>query len=302
MKKVFIFFLLLTAGKGTASAQSILKDKSGEATILTGNSGIAVNSGDASISGDWYHSHTSRGVKRFTDLSLKFGATEGAASLFNGTKFKPEIEANAYLGRTLTNQRKIYWGGKLSSTFFKLLKTDQSNTFDDRAFVSPAVFVGFNKTGDVDFFDKKGVRSSFIFGITATVALISNLADLTAVDVYQTTSITKNDTTRTLMQDKNSGYSGDYHRSVAGQINADFYVYPKFMGGIIGVGGYARTQLFGYQPRQNLGIGALVGKDGAPTNIVVGLLYQFNDVFNQLGKENQFFKRGGVNIVAGYKF
>ena len=119
---------------------------------------------------------------------------------------------------------------------------------------------------------------------------------------YSTFTNDTGSTITTLLTDEKSGFSGDYSSFGAFRFNLDAYIYPQIIGGQIGFGGYARSQLNGTSPRNNMGVGFIIGQKDAPTNVVFGILYQFNDVFNQLKEENDFLKRGGINIVAGYSF
>jgi hypothetical protein len=182
----------------------------------------------------------------------------------------------------------------LNASYFSLLKP-ASNTFSNNEFWGPTFTAGYNLTGRLG-------TELLLFGTAASYSWINDLGDLKPVDVYQSTSVTKNDTTLTALQSKKSGYKGTYQASRAALINLDAYLFPTFLHEEVGVGGYARLQLSGYKPRQNAGLGILFGKSGAPSNINFGILYQFTDVFDQLGKQPEFIKRGGVNVVAGYKF
>jgi hypothetical protein len=149
---------------------------------------------------------------------------------------------------------------------------------------------------------KDGLGSSYLFGVSLNYQLINNLKDLKSVNRYSSWIIQTDSTQNILQFDKISGYLGHYSIDNALNLNIDAYLFPQIIGGQIGFGGYIRSQLTGDRPRNNLGFGAIIGQKDAPTNIVIGVLYQFNDVFNQLDKENEFLKRGGINLIAGFKF
>jgi hypothetical protein len=102
---------------------------------------------------------------------------------------------------------------------------------------------------------------------------------------------------KTLLQDKTSGFKGNFHSSGVIRVNVDAYLYVIDLAAI---GGYGRIQATGADPRTSAGVGVLLGQKGAPGKIAIAILYQFNDLFNQLNKENEFLKRGGVNVVVGY--
>lgn len=297
MKKIIITSALFLGVLNSFGQTNVLQDKSGAGTLNVGANQLSFNAGDASVTAN-IGALTSLGTKTtFWDANIKFKSTDGAASILDGNKLKPTIDIGGDYGWG-SNLHKYYIAAKLSTSFFNILKIDNTNTFTNRSFIGPSVSFGYNLIGQTTAAKPAG----FLLGLSASVGMINNLSDLKPVDVYQSVTVTAHDTSLTLLKSKKSGFSGGYHTSAAVKLNMDAFVFPGFLNNQVGVGGYTRFQFFGYQPRQNVGLGVITGQKGAPANIAFGLLYQFNDVFNQLGAENNFLKRGGINLVAGYKF
>jgi hypothetical protein len=302
--KNFTSFILTLFPILTYAQTSVLQDKSGETSILINNrKSILVNAGDASVSANLSFNKPSW----FIGTNLKFKSSEGVSNLLDGYKFKPKFDFGLFGGNTIKSSKPsviqyVYYGLNFNVTNFNILKKDSSNTFEDKTFYGGSINFGYNRIGSVNILKSGDLASSYLFGISANYSQINNLDDLKSVQTYSLFTKDTGSTKTILMSDKKSGYSGNYSSYGALRLNLDAYLYPQILGGQIGFGGYIRSQIIGTSPRTNAGAGFIVGQSGAPTNVVFGLLYQFNDVFNQLKQENDFLKKGGINIVAGYNF
>jgi hypothetical protein len=305
MKPTKLFFLLLALLPIAAFGQtSILGDKSGETSILLNDKkSIFINAGDGSVSANISFNKP----KWFIGANTKFKSTEGISMLLDGYKFKPEFDFGFFSGNTVKSIKEsviqyIYYGVKFNTSNFNLLNNDSSNTFQDKTFYGGTLHFGYNRIGAINIFMQDGLASSYLFGVSIDYSQINNLDDLKSVQTSTTFTTDTGKTTTILVSDKKSGFSGNYSNFSAFRFNIDAYIYPQIIGGQIGFGGYSRSQFSGTDPRTTAGVGFIIGKKGAPTNVIFGILYQFNDLFNQLKEENNFLKRGGINIVAGYSF
>lgn len=283
---------------------SQIQDKSGETSLLFGKTNVlAVNAADASFSLSLSYGKP----KYFFGANLKLKSSEGITTLLDGYKFKPEFELGIFAGNYLLASSEsvtqyMYYGLTFNTTEYSLLKTDNSNTFERERFYGGSIYTGYNRLGLVDFMKKDGLGSSYLFGVAFEYALTNNLEDLKVVQTYKTITVDDAGNPLTLLSDKKSGFSGEYSNFSAAKLKFDVYLFPQNLGGRIGLGGYGRTQFSGTAPRTSAGSGIILGEKDAPSNIVCGIFYQFNDLFNQLDQENEFLKRGGINIVAGYSF
>jgi hypothetical protein len=288
----------------TFSQTSLLQDKSGETSIiLSDKKTILVNAGDGSVSANL--SFNKPGW--FIGSNLKVKSTEGVSNILDGYKFKPEFDFGVFGGNTITGGESViqyvFYGLKFNATNFNLLNKDSSNTFSEKNFYGGTFSVGYNRIGSINILKPAGgIASSCIYGVAADYSLINNLDDLKSVQSYTTFTKDTGSTTTTLLSDKKSGFAGEYSTFGAVRLNIDAYIYPQIIGGQIGFGGYTRSRLSGKNPKTNAGAGFIVGERDAPTNVVFGILYQFDDVFNQLKEENDIIKRGGINVIAGYSF
>jgi hypothetical protein len=287
------------------SAQnSPLQDKSGETSFLLNNmNAISFNSGNSSVT-------TSYSYKKptwFIGTNLKIRSTEGVAKIMDGYKFKPEVELGFYYGKILKTSvesayHSLFYGAKFNNLSFYLLNEDGSNKFMNKIFYGGSLYIGYNRTSAVKMLAKNGESSPYLIGITLNYGIYNNINDLKSVQTYSTYTSEIGNTQTTLLSDKKSGYSGSYTRYGALRMNMDLYLFPRAIGGRIGIGGYLRSQVAGYIPRTNAGAGILIGRKGAPGAVVFGILYQFNDIFNQRNSQSNIIGRGGINIVTGYNF
>lgn len=300
---VMIFVVFISSA--AYSQTSVLQDKAGQSTLALGGKGnylFSVNAGDASSTLAFNHAMAHFGKNTFWGINLRLKATDGLAVLVEGLKVKPSFDLGAHFGRAWMTHR-LFVDASLSNAYLNLVKPGISTAYTSRSFFGSGIKIGYNSIASTLLFSRKdAASSSILFGINAAFNKINNLDDLDPSSIYTTITTTVNNKTITLLKDKVSAFSGNYHTSLAFKLSVDAFVFPEFMSGRVGIGGYYRGQITGYQPRNSLGAGAVWGQKGAPTNITLGIMYQFNDVFNQLGYENNFLKRGGINLVAGYRF
>ncbi len=288
-----------------SSAQnSLLQDKSGETSFLLNNMNIiSFNAGNSSVTA----SYSYKKPEWFIGSVLKLRSTEGVSRILDGYKFKPEVELGFYYGNSLrttseSTSHNLFYGFRINNLSFFLLNDDASNTFRNKIFYGGSLYIGYNRTSAVKIFVKTGLPSSYLFGVTLNFGIFNNINDLKSVQTYSTYTSETGSTQTTLLSDKKSGYSGIYARYGALRLNSDLYLFPRTIGGRIGIGGYLRSQVAGYNPRTNAGVGILIGRKGAPAAVVLGILYQFNDIFNQRDSQSNIIGRGGINIVTGYNF
>jgi hypothetical protein len=305
----------------TFAQTSLLQDKAGETSIVNNSAkSIFINSGDANITFSMPFSYTDSNNKGyFMGIDARFKANGGVSQIVNGYELKPQVDAGAFYGRYLPTKDSrsgithyAFVGGKLNNSSFNLLNNDNSNTFRSEHFTGYSVNWGYNRIGSVNIFKvpKKTVdpaadrlKSSWILGVAAKFGRSTNLDDLRLVDVSTSRTVNNgNNTQSTVVLQKKSAYNGDYEVLEALRINVDSYIYPQFLGGRYGIGGFYRGQLTGKYQRSNAGIGMIVGQEDAPSRTVLGVFYQANDIFDQLNKEPLFIKRTSLTLNAGYSF
>ncbi|WP_298307097.1 hypothetical protein [Flavobacterium sp.] len=296
LSKILIF-LFVFSFQLSKSQTSILQDKSGEASILISNrNSISINAADANITFGMSFAKP----KWFIGGATKFKSIDGTSNLLEGYKFNPDVSFSLYGGKILktadsSKSHFIFGNLKLTNTNFNLLIQDNTNTFNSKNFTGLVATLGYNVLTSIN-------STPLIYGTSFSFGEVNNIEDLKPVTTFETVQFTSGTDTTTLQKNKKQGFEGDYLSYTALKFNFDAYFFPQKIGGQIGLGGYVRSQLTGQSKKNNFGLGIIVGKKGAPDNIVFGLLYQFNDVFNQLEDDNNFIERGGINLVAGYSF
>jgi len=302
--KTNVIFLCLIMSSFLYAQTSLLQDKGGETSlVMHDKKSISINAGDANV----LLSMSFNKPKWFIGGSAKFKSTDGVANLLDGYKFNPEVGFTIYGGNYLKAKdyqyQFFFYAFKLVNTKYNLLKNDNSNTFDSKTFTGYTFTVGYNNLTAVHFLvPKDGVDSSFLWGGSANFGSVNNLDDLKSVQTFTTSDVISGSTVTTLQKDKKQGFEGLYYTETALRVNLDGYLFPQLFGGRFGVGGYVRSKLTGTNRKNDAGLGIILGEKDAPSNIVLGVLYQFNDVFNQLDSESNVIERGGINLIAGYNF
>ncbi len=300
-----IFFLIVILPLSVFSQTSIVQDKSGETSLnFSNNKTVLFNSGDASIGAGFSFSNVTpkknNGLETFWGWAVKLKSNDGISTLLDGYDFMPRFTLGVFKGRAMKSSSKsssnsIYYGTDIGNSVFNLLSQQTLNKLEKTSFFNWRIKLGFNRLGAWG-------KSTTLFGISSEFGSYNNLDDLTAVERYKS-SIDNSSTPSTIVvSNKKSGFSGDYKEGNMLKINMDYLVFPTCLKGRVGLGGYFRGGLGGDFSRQNLGVGCFLGKEGAPDKIVLGLVYQINDVFNQLKEEPSFQKRTGISITAGYSF
>lgn len=288
----------LAATSGVYAQTSVLQDKSGETSVLVKDQPVIINAGDANVTVNTGYGWARTAAKsdKFIGINLTVKSEEGVAALLEGYKFKPDYKASIYFALTPhdtahpSTTHTVYLAPYVGKSYFNLLQSDTTNTFDKRNFGNAGVKLGYNLLTALG-------NNSIILGVSADVGQLNNLSALKEAEVYQT--VTANQTTR--LTDKEIAYAGSYTTFTGARFNFDAYVFPKLMGGLIGLGGYSRTLTGGPAPKTNAGLGFIVGQKGAPSHIAVGVFYQFKDIFDQTTSDKKLLERSGINVVAGYK-
>jgi hypothetical protein len=276
---------------------SILQDKAGETSLVfNGEKTVMVNTSDASIGAGFSFAKVPAGHReRFWTCNIKFGSTEGISKLLDGYDFKPKVQASIYRGYYLkapaTATRYIFFGGGIKNSYFKLWNDKTTTDLNARNFFGYNATVGYNGLGTLR-------AMSYILGIAGSFGKYDNLEDLDPVDKY--TIISGNDAA--VLSDKKSGYTGPYYTANMFKLNIDYLLYPGILNNQFAIGTYYRGSFGGEFARSNWGAGVFLGHQEAPSNVLLGIVFQVTDIFNQLDKEQIFQKRTGISLTAGYNF
>lgn len=237
--------------------------------------------------------------------SLKFTANQGVSKLFDGGNFVPQIDAGITLGLNevpdFSSDNKVvlrygYVGAAIQRSEFKLFD-ETAMALDDKEFIGFTINGGYNIIGE--WKGASGPNSVTLFGFGLKAGRFNTFDDLKKVET--STMTTLNDDT-ILLESITPGFKGDYKTYYGMNLLADGYIFPSGWNNRVGLGSYARYNAIGNTPRLNFGLGAVVTKDKKPTNVVLSLMFQFSDVFNDLEEEDSvLFDRFGINLIAGYK-
>nr|WP_293295823.1 hypothetical protein [Allomuricauda sp.] len=240
-----------------------------------------------------------------TSFSLKFTANQGVSKLFDGEGFVPQVDAGITWGLNevpLFKDNKVilqypYLGIAVQRSEFKLFD-EMESALKDEEFIGYAVNGGYNRIGE---WKGRGSNKNSVtlVGFGAKAGRFNTFDDLKKVETSITTGLNEN---TVLLESITSGYKGDYETYYGMNLLADAYFFPSSWDNRVGLGLYARYNAVGNAPRLNSGLGMVVTKDKKPTNVVLSLMFQFTDMFNNLEQEDSnLFNRFGVNLIAGYK-
>jgi hypothetical protein len=240
--------------------------------------------------------------------SLKIKSVDGVTTLIKGGQFSPAISGTVLVGGTpgLTDpegkKRKgimpvLYAILNVDHSKFNLVKANNPYAFDRKSLTT------FSATGGINWEGKFTRGSDFVFGGQVKFGKYNNQNDLDNIDIYTSPSNTQGGTTSTRLSGQKSGFEGAYEEGYCLRANIDLYIYPnRLRNNPMGFGGYIRSEIAGFAPRQNAGVGVVLGQKGAPSAVAFGIMYQFNDLFDQQGAGTSAFSRGGLNLIAGFNF
>jgi hypothetical protein len=296
MKTIAFIFMMFVPGVIIAQV-SIQQDNAGESSLVFGqNNAVLLNSSDASI-GFNISQATAPANKheRFWLASAKVGASQGTSKIFNGTTFKPKFDVNVHRGYYLTSSSKStsrywYFGGGVKNEYFNLWADTNVVDLVAKDFFGYKATIGYNVLGAVRTF-----KYGDIFGVSISGGYFSNTGDLDGVTQYTVHS----NLSSVILSDSKTGFIGPYSSSYMVKASMDYLVYALEN---IAIGSFYRGGFGGEFASQNMGFGIYFGHQDAPSKILTGIVYQVNDVFNQLGKENSFQKRSSLSLIAGYTF
>ena len=315
MKKFLVYFIASLASVPAIAQFSILHDNKGEGSLVfQGNmANVQLNAANGSFTAndlEQTNFYPDEAVARYRKLkwgaNLEIKSVDGVTSLIKGNEFNPQISAGVLVGGTpgLTDTENeetgiapvLYAMFNVEHSRFNMLDSSKGFAFEKTNFVGFSGMAGINCKG------KFTRKADIVFGAMIKFAKENNLDDLDKVETQNVQTGTAGGNT-VLVGNQKSGFSGTFEESFALRLNIDAYVYPnRFAKLPIGLGGYIRSQFTGYAPQQNAGVGIIFGQNGAPATIAFGLLYEFNDIFDQQGSGTGAFARGGLNIVAGFGF
>jgi hypothetical protein len=295
--KLIVALIIFIPGISHAQV-SMIQDKSGETSLLLGKTKtIAFNSGDASMGANMsFYKQPAKGKESFKGFSLKVKSNEGVAKLLDGYDFKPNFQFGIFGGRYLSSPRKSqskYWyaSGGVNDSHFKLLDT-VSNKLNNHD------FFGYKVRGGINFLGVIG-KNPTLSGVSLEFGRYNNTDDLKGADRYEYKMDGSN---AIVLSGKKSGFKGGYYEHSMLRLNADFIIFPRCISNQFGIGGYYRGDFGGPFAKHNIGFGFFLGQQGAPDKIVLGVVYQVNDIFNQVSDEPNFRKRTGISLTAGYNF
>ena len=283
------------------SQTSVIQNKNGESSlILANNKTVVFNSSDASIGSNFSFNHALGGKEEFWGFSFKVKSNNGISTLLEGNNFKPKFDFGIFKGGSLkSNSSSVsqwyYYSLATNNSYFNLLSSNILNKLDKSSFFGWRAKVGYNKLAAI-------FKNSTLLGVSLEYGRYNNTDDLKSVDRYEITTDISTIPNTLILSNKKSGFKGNYIEENMIKLNFDYLFYPHFAKNRFAIGGYYRGGFVGKFQKQNLGFGIFLSQDEAPDKIVLGIVYQINDIFDQIKEEPSFNKRTGISITAGYNF
>jgi len=163
--------------------------------------------------------------------------------------------------------------------------------------------IAYNRYGELS-------NSTTVFGVSTTLGQQNNSGSLSSIDFQNTTTLSTTGNQTLTRQNTISGINKDQFLDNQSffKLNADWGIYPRFLENLVLLAAHWRSKSILNSDNEqesklitNLGLGAYIVKDGAPSNIIGGVNLLVDDVFT-VANNDSVNKRISINLVAGFKF
>lgn len=329
---IFLFFYVLCISVHKLEAQGMLKDADGESSILLPtkeNNGIDLKFSSATTKFSLAFSRNKTAIRDLRNRdtahinsykklllagSVDISAKEGIGELFKGKKATGEIGASFSVGYKNMHVRQIgkytpghpavisgakithNLYGTIDASYSKLkvldLSTDTLNFIINEPNLFNAQFL-VHYNCDLRTRDDKAL---IFFGISVGYAYKNNSDDLDDIQIDTILAVRQGKSAISSKTYKN-GPLNKYHTI---PLNIDIGISPSIKEtNILGFNAYFRSELLP-KPTMNAGLGIYFSKRDAPSEVVGGLAYQFNDLTNDGDSKEKIFKRNTLFFYIGY--
>jgi hypothetical protein len=246
--------------------------------------------------------------------SIDFSAKEGIGKLLSGKKPKAEIGGSFNAGENILRLLRCSGGGAGAPAVINCTQITHSIFGSFEAHYSKLRLLGQSidpadlKITDINLFTTKSLfhynlnykghkdRYLLFFGFSTGYAFSNNEDDLDDVRV-DTIQAVGNGKSVISSEEIKSGILKQYHTI---PFNVDIAISPRVgKQNMLGINAYFRSELLP-KPKMNAGLGIYLSKRNAPTEVVGGLAYQFNDISNTGDSDESIFKRNVLFFYIGY--
>jgi hypothetical protein len=283
--KILRILIILLIQYSSTYCQSALGDANDKTSLILQNGGaISVNISENSTKVNYLVRKTSHPLRFGVELTGK--ATNGFASLFDGTNISPETNAKLSFGYQPQKYKTASSAINGDSSFIRdqwmtmqigyrrgeYALVDQndatiaqaSNKFQN----SPSFFIFYNAL----------FRGNILAGISAGYIRQNNYQTLKKIDIIYRTTIKISDTTTQNSEQTISGRSGKYTEFDEYQSNVDILWVPGICANRLGVDLFLRYAYSDLNQNKFIpGIGLLVVKENEPSRIISGITAQWDN-------------------------
>jgi hypothetical protein len=293
-----------------ASAQTMFEDTQGETAVTFPSGGLArINTKDSSFK--FAYTDRTTGRKYRLGFTISGKANDGVALLFRNKKVNAGAEVSVTAGQYLWGKQESSRLGWISAGFVyrssRYTIYSAQNTFDKQ--IETENYNGFSGSFNGAYLDQLGDPLQYIIGLSLTVRRDNNYQTLEQVLVTDAFSVTDSVTgiNRTV-ESTTQARMGVYEEYTSVPLYVDLVVIPAAVQDRLGVSGYSRTTFAARTAtgdkitRTDVGVGIYFLQDGAPRQVIGGLIGEIEDISDASARNNSIWDRSRISLVAGYHF
>lgn len=283
-------------------AQTFFESARGYTSINLPVGGIArVNTTASSLKIGYYYNRSDK--NRVFGIDASGISNNGMAPLVTNKELSPEANVNVNLGfKNITSGEDQLTGYDylnlrvgIGAAQYRLI--DINNTFEQQ--VSVKSFTKFNAGISYNYY----LNGNMIFGGYAGYERTNNISSLSQLTVKETmTTGMDSDGTERTAETEYTAWEGEFKALDQFSLFWDYVYIPDYLSNRMALSIYSRSSFNSINSMTNGGLGLYLNKEGEPLQIVGGLIYEFEDLFDDLNAGTSLGERGVLGIVLGYNF
>lgn len=305
MRKQILILLIFISGTILVKGQTLFEDTKGESSVNLPSGGkVMINTADANLKCSYFYSDINDTDKfvRTVGIDLMGKSNDGFAQIFSGTKISPSASIKLNFGimsllfpRESSNYDYLNIAVGYRGAKYKLYNPINSfeNQITKENFSGLSFDIGYNIL----------ITGNFLFAASFGYYQSNNISSLDQLEITEETSY--NDSTlhtKRTTTNKYSVWEGEYKKENFYNLKTDFIYFPEFLNHRFGLSLHTRTNLNQDNTPINAGFGVYFLKEGDPTKVYGGLIYDFDDIFDFQKAKTNLVSRGNFGIVLGYNF
>ncbi|SHE45474.1 hypothetical protein SAMN05443144_101329 [Fodinibius roseus] len=297
-----LFLILCLSVTAEIHAQTFFEDAHGTTSINLPVGGlIRVNTTGNSLKMGYYYNRSDRDIVVGIDASGI--SNNGLAPLVTNKELSPEAHISFNLGlKNISTGNSMPRGYDYLNLRIGIGAAQYRMMNVNAPFEQQISTRSFNKV-NIGLSYNYYLNGNMIFGTYAGYDRTNNISSLTELTIKETvtTGTDSNGTSRTA-EAEYTAWEGTLRSVDQFSLFLDYVYIPDFLRNRVALSVYSRSRFNRINNITNGGLGLYLNREGAPLNIVGGLIYEFADLFDVRDTGAPPGERGTVGIVLGYHF